>query len=77
MNQHRYGKRLERKRNWRKAVMIAGIILAGCFIYQTCRLYKEKNASAEEAAQWRLEQTGAVSADARDRIVYQGRGYRG
>lgn len=76
MNQHRYGKRLERKRNWRKAVMIAGIILAGCFIYQTCRLYKEKNASAEEAAQWRMEQTGAVSADARDRIVYQGRGYR-
>ena len=76
MKQRRYGKRQDCKRNRMKAVIIAGIILTGCFIYQTGHLYKEKKAAAMQAEQWRMEQAKNVLGSAGDRVVYQGRVYR-
>lgn len=76
MKQGRYAKAQGRKRNWLKAVIIVGIILTGLCMYHTCCLYKEKKVLSEQAAQWRMEQTGAVSADTRNRIMYQGKTYR-
>ena len=76
MKQRRYGKRQDCKRNRMKAVIIAGIILTGCFIYQTGHLYKEKKAAAMQAEQWRMEQAKNVLGSAGDRVVYQDRVYR-